>query len=113
MGRNIILFILSFFCYAEDKPKPVVLEDKQAINAYQVKALNVVIAIKESERQISEAEKAKAIAQLEIEHKQNELASLNAAIQSEVNKLVEKYKVDEKIWQLNDKFEWERKKVSK
>lgn len=113
MGRNIILFLLAFLCYAEDKPKPVVLEDRQAINTYQVKALNVVIAIKESERQISEAEKAKAIAQLEIEHKQNELASLNAAIQSEVNKLVEKYKVDEKIWQLNDKFEWERKKVGK
>ncbi len=113
MGRNIILALLSFLCYAEDKPKPVVLEDKQAINTYQVKALNVVIAIKESERQISEAEKAKALAQLEIEHKQNELASLNAAIQSEVNKLVEKYKVDEKIWQLNDKFEWERKKVGK
>lgn len=113
MGRNIILALLSFLCYAEDKPKPVILEDRQAINTYQIKALNTVINIKEAERQLSEAEKARAIAQLEIEHKQNELASLNSSIQSEVNKLVEKYKVDEKIWQLNDKFEWERKKVSK
>ena len=91
--------------FGEVKPKPVTIEDRQGIIDLRLKAYAVVVELKEYERRIADAEKLRALAQLELEHKQKELDLINQQIGKTVDEIKDKYKAH-KDFDLNEKFEW-------
>jgi len=89
---------------SSDMPKPISIEDREAVKDLQIKAQDAVIREKSAEAQRAQAE-------LEIEHAQRDLDNFNAQIRAKTEELVKKYDPSGK-WQITPAFGWVEKGVT-
>ncbi len=84
-----------------DDPKPISIEDREAVKDLQIKAQDAAIREKSAEAMRAEAE-------LEIEHAQRDLESVNAQIRAKTEELTKKYAPSGK-WEITPVFGWTKK----
>jgi hypothetical protein len=86
---------------APDDPKPISIEDRETVKDLQIKAQDAAIREKS-------AEAIRAQAELEIEHAQRDLDSVNAQIRAKTEELTKKYAPSGK-WEITPLFGWTKK----
>ena len=92
-----LIFVLAFSGHAEtdeQQPKPISIEDREAVKDLQIKAQDAVIREKQ--------------AQIDLEHAQHDLDTFNAQIRAMTEVLVKRY-APSGDWQITPAFSWAKK----
>ena len=87
---------------AKAEPKPISIEDREAVKDLQLRAQDAVIRQKDAETRRAEA-------QLDLEHAERDRDGFNAQIRAKTEEFLKKYAPDGK-WEITPQFGWQLKK---